>query len=527
MTAATSRRSTTVSLALPAAAVAAALLVAPAAAQASTAHVEVRSNGVQRASVLLLDALPGERNDVTLRVREDGAYVARDAAGITPGAGCAPVDPRTVVCLPVEALLEAAQLRLGDGDDRYVADQSTRGAVPYKTFANAARPPETVAGGDGADELTVGDAGSAEGGAGPDRLHGAGTASWGGSLDGGDGDDVLDGHGSQRGGAGNDRLTGTDRRQLLDGGTGDDVLDARGGNDYLDGGGGRDQLLGGAGDDGLSDGDETAFVPPALADRPVDADLLDGGPGRDSAQYGIRRKPVVVDLLRPTTAGAPGENDRLVGIEDLTGSSGADRLSGDDGPNHLTGGDGDVLRGRGGDDSIHAFRAHADGGPGDDTIRFFGRGTAVCDPGDDFVDRPDLARLLSADCERLRVTGGYLVRTALRARDGRVAVRGLSCDGFRRAAPARTCRLAIRLVAVRRDRGNVYRSRDLSLGTSPFVATSSATTRSATLRLGPYARRLLRASGGRLVVRAAVLVRSGWRPRGYAAGGWTTVLRGS
>ena len=54
---------------------------------------------------------------------------------------------------------------------------------------------------------------------------------------------------SARGGVGQDRLTGSDEREVFDGGDGADRLRGKGGNDDLDGGKGRDDCEGGRGDD--------------------------------------------------------------------------------------------------------------------------------------------------------------------------------------------------------------------------------------------------------------------------------------
>jgi Ca2+-binding RTX toxin-like protein len=79
---------------------------------------------------------------------------------------------------------------------------------------------------------------------------------------------------------------------------------------------------------------------------------------------------VVVDL-RTGYARYDG-GDRLVGIENATGSAYGDILRGDDGPNVLAGGPGDdTLQGNGGDDTLL-------GGAGVDIVEG-GDGTDTCE----------------------------------------------------------------------------------------------------------------------------------------------------
>ncbi len=181
-------------------------------------------------------------------------------------------------------------------------------------------------------------------------------------LRGGEGSDTLDASGT----IGSARLEGGGGTDVLTGGAGADELFGGTGVDALHGGPGDDQLGGGALGDSGSDGEDAA---PA-------SDLLDGGDGRDVADYGGRRSTITADLLDPRRAGAAGENDRLQGIEDLTGGSGVSHLAGDDGPNQLNAGErsANVLKGRGGNDLFHAFdhallgKGTVDGGAGNDVV---------------------------------------------------------------------------------------------------------------------------------------------------------------
>jgi hypothetical protein len=160
------------------------------------------------------------------------------------------------------------------------------------------------------------------------------------------------------------------------GGPGADTLTGGAERDALVGGPGPDILHGGANADSLQ-GDEGATV--------VANDVLDGGPGTDEVTYRDRELPVTADL-RSGSAGSPGEQDRLEGIETVEGGLRDNTLTGDDGPNGLRAPfTADPVRGRvtldggGGNDSLY-------GGPGSDRIQ----GGA----GDDTVDggvsrRPD------------------------------------------------------------------------------------------------------------------------------------------
>jgi Ca2+-binding RTX toxin-like protein len=141
--------------------------------------------------------------------------------------------------------------------------------------------------------------------------------------------------------SGNNTLTGTANGELIYGLGGDDVINGQGGNDSLYGGDGDDTLDGGSGDD-----------------------TLDGGTGLSTASYSDAAAAVTVSLLLPglaqNTHGAG--SDKLVNIQNLTGSNFADTLIGDGAANVIAGGAGDdTVTGVSGDDSL-------DGGTGTDTL---------------------------------------------------------------------------------------------------------------------------------------------------------------
>ncbi len=155
---------------------------------------------------------------------------------------------------------------------------------------------------------------------------------------------------------GNDSVVGS--------GVGDDLTIIPGaGNDSVYGGGGNDKIDGGAGNDVLNGG--------------AGADSLDGGLGKtgglhDVADYSTSTGPVQVSLV----AGAIGKlndaaGDKLVNIEDLTGSAFGDKLTGNTKANVILGGDGvDRILGGGGNDSINGGNQKDSlyGGLGNDSI---------------------------------------------------------------------------------------------------------------------------------------------------------------
>ena len=209
----------------------------------------------------------------------------------------------------------------------------------------------------------------------------------------GDEDDVLD--------------AAPDRGVTVNGGPGADRLTGGDGADTLYGGAGADALHGGQGDDALTGG----F--PQLPQSLDADDTLDGGPGRDLADYYLREAPIVADLTAGV-AGQAGERDALLAVEDgaaglgddlLIGDAGPNRLEGRTGDDELRGGDGaDFLRGEEGVDRLLA-------GAGDDRIDSNEPTAAgACGPGLDVIDSlssdgEELPGLVHPDCERLNI--GY------------------------------------------------------------------------------------------------------------------------
>ena len=141
-------------------------------------------------------------------------------------------------------------------------------------------------------------------------------------------------------------LTGNGIRNRLDGRGGDDTLTGRGGDDTLLGRSGADDLDGGPGNDQLrgSSGND-------LLIGGSDDDRVVGNAGADEASFVGARRGVTADLVTHTASGEG--DDRLIGIENLTGSRFGDDLAGDASANRLRGAGGDdVLRGRRGPDTL-------------------------------------------------------------------------------------------------------------------------------------------------------------------------------
>ncbi|MBI5165443.1 MAG: cadherin-like domain-containing protein [Magnetospirillum sp.] len=169
------------------------------------------------------------------------------------------------------------------------------------------------------------------------------------SLSGGGGTDTAD-YGASAAGIAVDLATGLGSGGDANGDvlTGIESLAGSAFADILSGNGGANTLAGGSGDDLLS--------------GRGGADRLDGGAGSDTASYAGSAAGVMIDLGAGIASGGDAAGDVLVGIENVTGSAGADQLSGDSGDNVLAGGNGDdVLVLGGGQDVL-------DGGAGSDRV---------------------------------------------------------------------------------------------------------------------------------------------------------------
>jgi hypothetical protein len=383
-----------------------ALLLAPDA-FAATASVHTYDQPLSSSATgLFYTAAAGETNRVVATADQTTQYfydiVLRDTgAVVTAGLGCRSLDEHTVRCASAAPSLTAQTSRPELGMIIDVADGDDTVTTPASYVS---------------------------------RVY----------VLGGAGNDVLSGAGSLFGGAGNDTLTG-----------GDDVPGYKGSgppNDLLAGGPGDDVLHAGNGDDTLSgDGDavlSSAAIPSLGPDSGGGNDVVDGGPGEfDRVSYEARTRGVRVDLVDTVGFdGAPGERDKLSGVENVIGGSADDVLIGNEVRNNLEGGAGndrllggagwdilaggygndvidggigsdhiyggpgmDIVRGGAGEDDIQARGdgAAIDGGPGSDNFIIGHPRSLRCGSGNyDTVFKP--RGLLLSDCESVEVgASGY------------------------------------------------------------------------------------------------------------------------
>jgi Ca2+-binding RTX toxin-like protein len=133
-------------------------------------------------------------------------------------------------------------------------------------------------------------------------------------------------------------------------------LSGQKGDDRLEGGLGDDELVGGAGNDTLNGGDGTDWVSFWLDPNSADFNSMKG---------------VILNLTTGKAIDCWGNEDVLISIECVNGSSLSDSLAGDSLYNHFNGNDGnDLMLGFGGNDNLNGGNGNDTliGGPGNDNL---------------------------------------------------------------------------------------------------------------------------------------------------------------
>lgn len=186
----------------------------------------------------------------------------------------------------------------------------------------------------------------------------------------------------------------------------DDIILGSDVDNVLNGGDGNDTLLGGVG-----------------------ADTLIGGRGIDTIVYGGSPAGVTINLATGFADGGDAHGDTFSGIENVTGSSHADRLTGDANDNRLVGGEGrDFLTGGLGRDTFAFYRNdsppdHADVitdfKPGEDKIDLSGL-TAMVHGGWGQQEPPPLVLVesFSGAANEVMTTQGQAITLVLADLDG-------------------------------------------------------------------------------------------------------------
>ncbi len=183
-------------------------------------------------------------------------------------------------------------------------------------------------------------------------------------------------------------ITGDDGNDRIESGPGNDEIEGGPGNDTMEAAEGADLMLGGDGDDSLNGDGFTQSPSP---------DVIDGGGGFDKVDEwvdfnGSTHPTVSLTLDNVANDGRPGENDNLIGIEDITSHASGTFVGGEAAEkiivwaNVATGPS--TIRGNGGNDELGGLDQDEtiDGGAGSDRITGgFGNDTLTGGPGADTI----------------------------------------------------------------------------------------------------------------------------------------------
>lgn len=165
-------------------------------------------------------------------------------------------------------------------------------------------------------------------------------------------------------GGDDDDYAGSDEDEIIKAEAGDDIVDGAGGDDQIEGGFGDDILIGGSGANNLDAGPG--------ADRIIGgsgADSIDGGSGFDTVDYSASTSGISLDFALASFLGGDAEDDQIINVEAVIGTTFADSLRGSNADETFQGGAGDdTLEGRAGDDTLSggAGADSLDGGQGHD-----------------------------------------------------------------------------------------------------------------------------------------------------------------
>jgi Ca2+-binding RTX toxin-like protein len=189
----------------------------------------------------------------------------------------------------------------------------------------------------------------------------------------------------------------------ITGGTGNDTLTGGAGHDTINGGAGNDDIAGGIGGgtcaddvDVLNGGDGDDVF--AMGVTTNCGDAIDGGSGKDIADYQMRTAALTITVDATANDGEASEADKVLAtVEVLLGGSVADVITGGTGDDDIHGGPGaDSLIGGTGNDSLS-------GGPGVDTL--------LGGLGDDYFNETDAI-------DQYKNTAGVLVDAFIKQHQG-------------------------------------------------------------------------------------------------------------